>query len=160
VRTHLTPPRFAVSRETEQVVLPLAQPPKDPSPQLPTEHLEVLGFPAWLFSGLPLPTGLRCARNHGAGLLVLASTDAAPAGGAGEPSFVHREVDALVLGAEHERASWVEVEAWCARKRQQGDWRLTNIEALGGVREDPLRERWSIGRVLHALGLRLHEVLT
>jgi hypothetical protein len=131
---------------------------------LPEQSLairEVLGFPAALFCGLPLHTVLRCSLRHDGRRLVVASSTGTPPSNEDvqAPAFVGSEWDAMVLAAERERGTYLTVAQWCERKLAEPKWRLTRLAAIDGAQVGMAPLHWSIGRVLHALGLELVEVL-
>lgn len=144
-----TSPRGRVDDVRRPVVAPSC-------PPLALAVREVLGFPIRLLRGLPLPTTLICSFAHEGGCVVLAT--ASPASVPGDPpapAFVGPEVDALALAAEHDRATYATLHAWCAKKPA---WTLTPIEAIGIQGQRPGPRHWTTGQVLRALGLQLDEV--
>lgn len=152
------PPAAPVDVAAEVELFDLIVPP----PELALQLREVLGFTASLLTALPLATTLLCVRPHEGEHLVLATHSAAPAAGNGYervPAFVGPELNALVVAAEQGRGTWATMADWCARKGRDPGWRLTRIEALGGVRAAGWLG-WTTGQVLRALGLELVEVLT
>jgi hypothetical protein len=126
-----------------------------PPPVVQLAVREVLGFPIRWLRALPLPTSLLCTFRHEGGRVVLATATPSVPGDPPAPAFVGPELDALALAAEHDRACEATVLAWCARKPA---WRLTRMEAIGGLAHqcDPLG--WTTERVLGVLGLQLDEV--
>lgn len=122
---------------------------------------EVLELPIRLLRSMPLPSSLVCsfAREDGRVVLATVSPPSPWPGDPPTPVFAGPEVDALALAAEHGRAYEATLRAWCAKRAQMADWRLTTAEVLGhiGFRPEPLG--WTTARVLAALGLRLEEVL-
>lgn len=125
---------------------------------LPIQLHEVLGFNARYLAALPLPATLLCSQAHGGERLALQTAASAPEV-AGALAFVGPELAALILAAENERANAAVLAIWCARKAAEARWRLTQVEAIGGLGEKPAPRGWAVERVLWALGLRLEEVL-
>lgn len=119
---------------------------------------EVLGFCPRLLSGLPLAVTLVCS-HAAAGQVVLTTSQPVHAATCRSwPTYTGRELAALALGAEHERASPSVFAEWCVRKRDS-TWRLEPSDALGEVpgRFDVLG-RVTVGQTLAAYGLVLRAV--
>ena len=126
---------------------------------------EVLSLDARLFGSLPLPTTLVCSLVHADGRVVVTGPKAPLSGiPAGLASvFVGLEWDALTLGAEHGRATHVELAQWHAWKLADRHWKLDLREAMGGLSGSALLgtvqpHGWTIGQVFRAVGIRLDEV--
>jgi hypothetical protein len=123
---------------------------------------EVLGFCPRLLSALPLPTTLVCVRGNGARReqVVITTSQAVYAAAARSwPTFTGRELAAMALAAEHERASPSAFVEWCDRKRRGGGWQLDEHAALGAVPgRFNVRNTTTIGRTLAAYGCVLWAV--
>jgi len=140
------------------VEVPAAVP--EVQPELPVAVTEVLGFPIRWLAALPVPSSLLCSFADGGGRVVLRASAASPVRDIDPPvlAFVGPEVAALALAAEHDRAKAATLRGWLRRKVEQPAWRLTSLEAVGGLGHPIAPAGWATGRVLWTLGLRLDEV--
>jgi hypothetical protein len=62
--------------------------------------------------------------------------------------FFKPELNALILGAEAERAWTKDLISWCWKKREQADFTLDFDTALAGLKPEP-DQGWTVGRLLH-----------
>jgi hypothetical protein len=161
-RSRFGVPALAVELQPVEAAasLPIVSP--EPLPEQSVAVREVLSFPARLFSSLPLPTALVCTLGpSGRRLVVASSSDAFPPSGELDqtPAFAGSELDAIVHAAEQDRATPACLARWADRKLAEPTWRLTRLEALGGVQVGWKPLDWTMGRVLRALSVRIDEVL-
>jgi len=164
-RVRLSVPAFSAddvvdSTNSTNSSLPSDSPtPEAAPPEQSIAIREILGFYPRLLADLPLSAALLCGRAHGAGHFLLTTSRVAlgAAQAAQVPAFVGGEISALALAAEHERANPAALEAWCARKLAEPEWRLTPVLALDLPHEPSLfsPRGWPFGRVLRAFGAEL-----
>lgn len=125
-----------------------------------TPLIELLGFEAWLFAGLPgAATFVLAVRGCELPLTVTSSGRRWRAvRAAGGVVFERDEWAAMTLAAEADRASPAALIDWAQHKIAQPYWVLKPGEALGGVygiRPLGRGQRWTIGRVARAYGAEL-----
>lgn len=116
---------------------------------------EVGLLPARLLGDLPAPTTCVCATVDGAPVVLTTSAAVYAEVARSVPTFVGREVAALALAAEHERASAAVFAQWCERKRDSHRWRLGADEAIGRVPGVFMPRGWSLARVLGWYAVRV-----
>jgi len=128
------------------------------APSDPIAVREVLSLPARLLGELPASATLVC-EHIDAGRVVLTTSQLVHAASVGSwPTFTGRELAALALAAEHDRASAEVFAVWCERKRGARSWRLSADEAVGAVTGVFASRGWSIGRVLGWYAVRVLSV--
>lgn len=116
---------------------------------------EVLAFEAALLPRLPTAVCLVCTFAGTSDCVKLATAPEAVQ--RDEDAFVGPELLALLTAAESDRCGPADVARWWARKQKDPGYRLTSIEALGGVARDPA-QHWTVQRWLRVMGLQLIEV--
>lgn len=137
------------------VAAPAAAPVVRSVPFEPIAVREVCGFPARLLGALPDGSTLVCEHIDVGRVVVTTSQVIHTAAVDKWPTFTGRELAALALAAEHERASSEAFAVWCERKRAARTWRLSADEALGPVTGTFEPRGWAIGRVLGWYAVRV-----
>lgn len=134
---------------------------------------ELLAWPAANLAGLPVPFTLHLERRPPAAaqqaygavaqpFVVTSSRIAyARAQASSVPAFVVRELEAMALAAELERAYPRDLDQWLAQKRSVSGWCVTHevtgaLEVRGVTAE--MRSTWTLGRTLDELGAELVSV--
>ena len=125
---------------------------------------ELWALPVRLLVPLPLPTTALCRAEGVPAPVVLTSSKAAYTAARARrwPIFVGSELSAMALAAENDRLVPADVVGWCARKAEDGGWKVSvaGAHGLGEVMGKGLEARgWTFGQLLRAAGLGLLEVV-
>lgn len=140
--------------------LPLAPAPAPPPSAASLAMREVLQLPPLWITQLPLATTLRCTLANGDAFDVTTSREHyMRQRAAAAIVLTGRELGALAIGAENDRASAAWLASWLAAKRADAASTLDPATALGGIADATTPAvRWPLSRVLHAWQLTLTAV--
>jgi hypothetical protein len=122
--------------------------------------LEVLGFPARLLADLPESSTLVCANaddpTNATAVIITTARSVYERTHGSTPTYSGRELAAMTLAAEHDRANPAALAEWSLAKLADRSWSLSPAAAIGGAVDGPFAPRgWSVGQVLRRYGLEL-----
>lgn len=125
------------------------------APTLPVAIHEVLSFEARLISTLPAQVTLLLSDGTviTTSRVVYESTRKR-----GDVVFMGKELAAITLASEHDRASPAVWGQWRERKRDDRAWTLTAAEAVGSVVGTFTHQGSALGAVLRRYGVELADV--